>query len=498
MTRAKILVVEDDPRVVVFVEDQLEHLGYQVRIARNGAEALEKVKEERPDLIILDVMMPEMDGYEVCHRLKSSHTTENIPILMLTAKGQLQDKVKGFDIGADDYLPKPYDKAEFEARIRALLKRSASPPYAATQDDCTLVISCKPEHRVNIRVSGIVALSAITEGVFGIDVDEYDRLGDNVPRLDWRFNSKREGKQLYRLIFVNHPKVLSSYNQALGEAGGEEKLHLRFESPRDLLRVPYEFLFEGIHADGDYLVLKHPLSRSITGVRVKRMPLSPGPLNDLWAKGEQLKILLIASNTSPSIPGVDREIQALDGSLKSLFEDRGISIRVKTIPTEEATYKTVRKELQKCKYHIVHYAGHGAYDRQSPEKSCLFFWEKPNCKGEVEEVPISELRLLLRGADLRFAYLSCCLGTKTGEPAKLLDDDFLGIADGIIHAGVPSVLGYRWAVSDSGAKTLALVFYKSLARQGQIDIALLDARCEVAARDRDDITWLSPILIMQA
>ena len=80
----------------------------------------------------------------------------------------------------------------------------------------------------------------------------------------------------------------------------------------------------------------------------------------------------------------------------------------------------------------------------------------------------------------------------------LLDDDFLGIADSLVQASVPAVLGYRWPVSDSGATTLALAFYKSLAKQGQIDTALLDARCKVAAQDRDDITWLSPILIMQA
>ncbi len=498
MAKVKILVVEDDPDVVVFVVDQLEYLGYQVTVARDGVEGLTKAQGEKPDLIVLDVMMPKMDGYEVCRRLKSSCETSHIPILMLTAKGQLQDKVEGFGKGADDYLPKPYDKAEFEARVKALLKRSTSSPYDTTYDSCTLSISCRPEHRINIRVSGIATFSATTKGTLDLDANAYARQADNVPRLDWRFNSKQWGKQLYQAIFVSHPEVLGNYNQALGEVENEEKLHLRFESPRDLLRVPFEFLFEGIQADGDYLVLKHALSRCITGVRVKRVPLSPGLFNDLWSKGEQLRILLVASNTQPPIPGVDREIEVLDGSLKDLFEEKGIPVRVRTIPTAEATSQVVRKELQKCRYHIVHYTGHGVFDRQSPEKSSLFFWEKPNRRGDVEAMPISELRMLLRGSGLRFAYLSCCLGTKTGEPAQLLDDDFLGIADGIIHAGVPSVLGFRWPVSDEGAKTLALAFYQSLAEQGQIDTALLEARCQVAARDRDDITWLSPILIMQA
>jgi hypothetical protein len=389
-------------------------------------------------------------------------------------------------------------KAEFEANVQALLKRSASPLFTTTQSDCTLSLSCRPAHRINIRVSGIVALSAVSRGVLDIDMDAYARQGNNVPLLDWRFNSKQWGKQLYQQIFVSHPEVLSNYNQALGEVGEEEKLHLCFESSRDFLRVPLEFLFDEVSEQGDYLVLRHPLVRSTTGVRMKRMPLSPAFFNDLWAKGDKLRILLIASNTIPAIPSVDAEIRALDTSLKAMFEDKGISAHVKAIPTAQATYKTVRKELQECKYHIFHYAGHGTYDRQSPEKSCLSFWEKPHHQGVVKEMPISELRILLRGSDLHFVYLSCCLGTKTGEPAKLLDDDFLGIADGIVHAGVPAVLGFRWPVSDRGGKKLALAFYKSLARQGQIDTALLAARCEVAALDRDDITWLSPILIMQA
>jgi DNA-binding response OmpR family regulator/CHAT domain-containing protein len=498
MTGEKILVVEDDPKVVVFVVDQLEHLGYRVAVARDGLQGLAQVREEKPDLVVLDVMMPEMNGYEVCHRLKSSPETKRIPILMLTAKGQLQDKVKGFDKGADDYLPKPYDKAEFEVRVKALLKRSGSFPFPAARDDCTLSISCKPNRRINIRVSGIAAFSDTTKRALEIDPNVYARQADNAPHLDWRFNSKQWGKQLYQQILVNHPKILSSYNLALGEVGDEAKLHIRFEISRDLLRVPFEFLFEGIHAGGDYLVLRHPLCRSLTGTRVKRMPLSPGLFNDLWVRCEQLKILLIASNTKPAIPGVDQEIEALAGSLKAMFEDRGISVHVETIPTERATYEAVRNELQKCKYHIVHYAGHASYDRQSPEKSYLAFWEKPGRQGSVKKMPVSELQVLLRGSDLRFFYSSCCLSTKTGEPAQLLDDDFLGIADGIVCAGVPAILGFRWPVSDSEASTLASTFYESLSGHGQIDTALLDARCRVAARDRDDITWLSPILVMQA
>lgn len=497
MAKTRILVVEDDPKVVVFVTDQLEYLGYDVAIARNGLEALEKVKEDKPDLVVLDVMMPEMDGYEVCRQLRLAPETRNIPILMLTAKGQIKDKVTGFDRGADDYLPKPYDKAEFEARVRALLKRSASPPFTPAQDHCVLAISCKPEQRITIRASGLVTFSDVTKKVLDVDPAVYARQADETPALSWRFNSKQWGNRLHEQVFVDHPEVVGSYSHALGAVNSEGKLHLRFESKRDFLGVPLEFLYNDMPGGRDYLVLRHPLARLVSGVHVKVAPLSPAFLNDLWERGDSLRVLLVASDTG-SIPGVDEEISALTTRLQTLFGDKRISLKIEAIPTEQATYERIRNELEHCKHHIFHYAGHGSYDARSTERSSLLFWEKPNRQGAKKYMPTSELQMLVRGSNLRFVYLSCCLGTKTGKSSQLLDDDFLGIADGVTHAGVPAVLGFRWPVSDSGARTLALAFYESLAKQGQIDIALLDARCRIAGPNRDDITWLSPILIMQA
>jgi CheY-like chemotaxis protein len=133
-SKNRILVVEDDPHVVIFVTDTLEYMGFEVLVARNGIEGLEKAKKEKPNLVILDVMMPEMDGYEVCRRLKADTKTSRLPILMLTAKGQIQDKVRGLDIGADDYLAKPYDKDEFESRVKALLRRTVTKDDKSTVD----------------------------------------------------------------------------------------------------------------------------------------------------------------------------------------------------------------------------------------------------------------------------------------------------------------------------------------------------------------------------
>jgi len=116
----RILVVDDDPEIVSFIKRGLAYEGYTVDTASDGSEALTKARDRDPDLVILDVMMPEIDGIEVSKRLRQGG---DIPILMLTAKGTVADRVAGLDSGADDYLVKPFDFDELLARIRALLRR---------------------------------------------------------------------------------------------------------------------------------------------------------------------------------------------------------------------------------------------------------------------------------------------------------------------------------------------------------------------------------------
>lgn len=119
---AKILVVDDNPANVRVLKLRLQAEGYEVAEAADGLEALEKVNEERPDLILLDIMMPKMDGYEVCRRLKAKEETQLIPVVMVTALKETADRVKGIEVGADDFLSKPFDPSELRARIRSLLR----------------------------------------------------------------------------------------------------------------------------------------------------------------------------------------------------------------------------------------------------------------------------------------------------------------------------------------------------------------------------------------
>ena len=121
----KILIIDDDVDTLRLVGLMLQRQGYQIIAATNGEQGLAKAFEEKPDIILLDVMMPDMDGYEVTRRLRKNPTTQTTPILMFTAKTQLDDKVAGFEVGADDYLTKPTHPTELQAHVKALLGRGA-------------------------------------------------------------------------------------------------------------------------------------------------------------------------------------------------------------------------------------------------------------------------------------------------------------------------------------------------------------------------------------
>ena len=128
---AKILVIDDDTAINELIKINLELQGYEVTQAFNGVEGFAKAKQEEPALIILDVMMPEVDGFTVAQRIRQSQEIADTPILMLTALSQLNDKVNGFNIGVDDYLTKPFEIDELIVRVRALLKRTGQIPKSS-------------------------------------------------------------------------------------------------------------------------------------------------------------------------------------------------------------------------------------------------------------------------------------------------------------------------------------------------------------------------------
>jgi phosphate regulon transcriptional regulator PhoB len=124
---SRVLVVEDEPDIRDLLAFHLERDGYQVTRATTGPEALRQLRAAAPDLVILDLMLPELDGLEVCRRLRADPATATLPVIMLTAKGDEVDRVVGLELGADDYVVKPFSPKEMLARVRAVLRRARAP-----------------------------------------------------------------------------------------------------------------------------------------------------------------------------------------------------------------------------------------------------------------------------------------------------------------------------------------------------------------------------------
>jgi two-component system, OmpR family, alkaline phosphatase synthesis response regulator PhoP len=197
MSKKKILIIEDERDIVEMVKYNLEKEGYSTVVACNGREGFSSAKKERPSLIILDLMLPDIDGFEVCRLLKNNDITNQIPIIMLTAKSREADRVAGLELGADDYVTKPFSPRELIARIRAVLRRNDSIATRSNVEAGVLLIDTV-KHKVFISGKEIsltltefkilefmvqrpgVALSRgkLLDGVFGYDSDVYDRTID--------------------------------------------------------------------------------------------------------------------------------------------------------------------------------------------------------------------------------------------------------------------------------------------------------------------------------
>lgn len=146
-----ILIIEDEKDIADLVEYHLKQTGFKVLTALDGPSGLEKAKKERPELILLDLMLPGMDGKDICRALKANPLTQSIPILMLTAKAEEVDRVVGFELGADDYVTKPFSPKELVLRVKAILRRRPHPEEAekrVTAGDLSIDLD---RHSVSIK-----------------------------------------------------------------------------------------------------------------------------------------------------------------------------------------------------------------------------------------------------------------------------------------------------------------------------------------------------------
>lgn len=168
MHRDSVLVIEDEADLREVLTYNLRREGYQVAASANGAEGLQRVKDEGPDIVILDLMLPDLDGLEICQRIRRDPKRGRTPIIMVTAKGDESDVVLGLGVGADDYMTKPFSPKELIARVKAVLRRHAT-PEPSEEDEAT--IERRDEHgiveidpvRHEVRIDGTVEYFTATE-----------------------------------------------------------------------------------------------------------------------------------------------------------------------------------------------------------------------------------------------------------------------------------------------------------------------------------------------
>jgi len=156
-----ILIVEDEPDIAELVRYHLEKAGLPARILADGKQALELIARDQPDLIVLDLMLPSMDGLEVCRRLRASPSTRAVPVIMLTARADEVDRVLGLEMGADDYVPKPFSPRELVARVKAVLRRAAPLPEPSEAAVAVRSLRLDPVRHEVMKSGEPLALSAM-------------------------------------------------------------------------------------------------------------------------------------------------------------------------------------------------------------------------------------------------------------------------------------------------------------------------------------------------
>lgn len=213
----KILVVDDDQAVRDSLRRSLSFNGYTVTMAEDGEKALELITSDRPDLVVLDVMMPKMDGLDVCRELRSRG--DDIPVLMLTARNSVSERVSGLDAGADDYLPKPFALEELLARVRSLLRRAALDP--ATSSESAVLsfedLSLDPDTREVFRGSRNISLTRTEFALLELLMSNPRRVLTRSAILEdvWGYDFPTSGNAL---------EVYIGYLRRKTEADGESRL----------------------------------------------------------------------------------------------------------------------------------------------------------------------------------------------------------------------------------------------------------------------------------
>jgi two-component system phosphate regulon response regulator PhoB len=209
----RILIVDDDPDIQKLVSYNLDQAGFRVSTAATGLAALESVQEQPPDLIILDIMLPDLDGLEVCRKIRQHDKSRRIPIIMLTARGEEIDRVVGFELGADDYVMKPFSPRELVLRVKSIFRRMGED----TSDELRVGdIRLLPQRRQLLIGNRLVAL---TSKEFDL-LEELMRAGGNVLTREILMN------KVWGYHTEATSRTLDTHVRRLREKLGDQAVHL--------------------------------------------------------------------------------------------------------------------------------------------------------------------------------------------------------------------------------------------------------------------------------
>lgn len=223
MGKARLLVVEDDNDISNMLKIYFSGLGYDVDVASRGAEALEKTRQVLPHLIVLDIMLPDIDGYEVCRNLRTSTRTSHIPVIFLTQKDERSDRLQGLELGADDYITKPFDIEELKLRVQGAIRRSEREALTDPRSGLPAGRLIEEQLRIAIRQSGWAYMD-IRLNYFDQFKDVYGFVaGDDVLRFT-------------AMLISEVVDAVGTPNDFLGHAGGDNFIIITQEETSTAIR----------------------------------------------------------------------------------------------------------------------------------------------------------------------------------------------------------------------------------------------------------------------
>ncbi len=223
MGKARLLVVEDDNDISNMLKIYFNGLGYDVDVAPRGSEALEKTQTVLPHLIVLDIMLPDIDGYEVCRRLRQSTRTSHIPVIFLTQKDERSDKLQGLELGADDYITKPFDIEELKLRVQGAIRRSEREALTDPRSGLPAGRLIEEQLRLTIRKSGWAYMD--------IRINHFDQFKDV-----YGFVAADDVLRFAAMLMSEVVDELGSSSDFIGHAGGDNFVIISSEENAEKIR----------------------------------------------------------------------------------------------------------------------------------------------------------------------------------------------------------------------------------------------------------------------